>query len=105
ILEGRHDLGGTWNLFRYPGVRSDSDMFTLGYSFRPWKEARAIASGPAILKYLRETAQKFGIDHHIRYEHQVLSASWSSEEARWTVECLTGGKDPSLEPSSRAVGR
>lgn len=94
ILEGRHDLGGTWDLFRYPGIRSDSDMFTLGYSFRPWKEAKAIANGPSILKYLQETAQEFGIDRHIRFQHRVLSASWSSEEARWTVECITGGKDP-----------
>jgi len=105
ILEGRHDLGGTWNLFRYPGVRSDSDMFTLGYSFRPWKEAKAIASGPAILKYLRETAQEFGVDRHIRFHHRVVSASWSSAEARWTVECITGGKDAALEPPSDAVGR
>lgn len=82
ILEGRDDLGGTWDLFRYPGVRSDSDMSTLGYSFRPWREARAIADGPAILNYLRETAQADGIDRHIRLRYRVLSASWSSEESR-----------------------
>jgi monooxygenase len=105
ILEGRPDLGGTWDLFRYPGVRSDSDMFTLGYSFRPWKEAQAIAAGPAILTYLRETAQEFGIDRHIRFRHRVVSASWSSEEARWTVECIQGGKGSSLEPSSAAGGQ
>ncbi len=92
ILEGRSDLGGTWDLFRYPGIRSDSDMFTLGYSFRPWKEARAIADGSSILQYLRETAREFGIDRRIRFRHRVLSASWSSEESRWTVECGIGGK-------------
>lgn len=90
ILEGRGDLGGTWDLFRYPGIRSDSDMFTLGYSFRPWKEARRTADGPAILNYVRETAQQFGIDRHIRFGHRVRSASWSSEHARWTVEVNTG---------------
>jgi len=90
ILEGRADMGGTWDLFRYPGVRSDSDMFTLGYSFRPWKEARAIADGPAILQYLRATAQEFGIDRHIRFQHRVRSASWSTEQSRWTVDAEAG---------------
>ena len=90
ILEGRADLGGTWSLFRYPGVRSDSDMSTLGYSFRPWKESRAIADGPAILDYLRETAREFGIDRQIRFRHRVRSASWSSEQSRWTVEAEVG---------------
>jgi cation diffusion facilitator CzcD-associated flavoprotein CzcO len=86
LLEARADLGGTWDLFRYPGVRSDSDMHTLGYSFRPWNGAKAIADGPAILKYLRDTAQAYGIDQQIRYHHRVIAASWSSAEARWTVE-------------------
>src|SRR4051812_5339825 len=90
ILEGRRDMGGTWDLFRYPGIRSDSDMFTLGYSFEPWKEAKAIADGPAILKYLRETAQKFGIDRHIRFQHRVLSAAWSREQSRWTIDAEVG---------------
>ena len=90
ILEGRGDLGGTWGLFRYPGVRSDSDMFTLGYSFRPWEGARAIAEGPAILDYLRETAREFGIDRHIRFGQRVRSASWSSSQSRWTVEAEVG---------------
>jgi cation diffusion facilitator CzcD-associated flavoprotein CzcO len=90
ILEGRGDLGGTWDLFRYPGIRSDSDMFTLGYSFRPWKDVRAIAGGSAILSYLRDTAQEFGIDRHIRFQHRVRSASWSSEHERWTVEAEVG---------------
>ena len=86
ILEARADIGGTWDLFRYPGVRSDSDMHTLGYPFRPWKEAEAIAGGPSILQYVRDTAREFGIDRHIRFRQCVLSASWSSEDARWTVE-------------------
>lgn len=90
ILEARSEIGGTWDLFRYPGVRSDSDMFTLGYPFRPWKEARAIADGPSILKYVRETAQEFGIDRHIRFQQRVESASWSSQEAHWRVEVRAG---------------
>jgi monooxygenase len=89
ILEGRKALGGTWDLFRYPGVRSDSDMYTLGYRFRPWKEAKAIADGPAISKYIRETAEEYGIDRKIRYGHQVKAAAWSSADARWTVEAAT----------------
>ena len=86
ILEARDQSGGTWDLFRYPGVRSDSDMFTLGYPFRPWTGAKAIAEGPAILAYLRETAQEHGIDRHIRFGHRVVRADWSSERAAWTVE-------------------
>ena len=85
ILEGRADLGGTWDLFRYPGVRSDSDMHTLGYDFKPWTDEKSIADGPAILAYLRETATENGVDRHIRYHHHVDGASWSSDEARWTV--------------------
>jgi cation diffusion facilitator CzcD-associated flavoprotein CzcO len=93
ILEGRSEIGGTWDLFRYPGVRSDSDMFTLGYPFRPWKEAKAIADGPSILKYVRDTAREYGIDRHIRFQQRVQSASWSSDEGRWLVEvkCGNGG--------------
>jgi len=90
ILEGRDDLGGTWDLFRYPGIRSDSDMHTLGYSFRPWKEAKAIADGPSIKRYLRDTARDYGIDKHIRYQHRVKRASWNSAAARWTVEAERG---------------
>ncbi len=88
ILEGRADLGGTWDLFRYPGIRSDSDMHTLGFRFRPWKEEKAIADGDAILRYLRETVQEHGIDRHIRYRHMVERASWSSTDAKWTVEAV-----------------
>jgi len=86
IFEGRAALGGTWDLFRYPGVRSDSDMYTLGYPFRPWRGAKAIADGPSILSYLRETAQEFGIDRHIRFKHRVVAAQWSSRESRWQIE-------------------
>ncbi|HEX8140057.1 MAG TPA: NAD(P)/FAD-dependent oxidoreductase [Pyrinomonadaceae bacterium] len=90
ILEGRGAIGGTWDLFRYPGVRSDSDMYTLGYRFRPWRKAKAIADGPAILNYIRETATEFGIDRKVRYNHRVRRAAWSSDDARWTVEAEVG---------------
>jgi monooxygenase len=90
ILEGREAIGGTWDLFRYPGLRSDSDMFTLGYSFRPWTEPKAIADGPRILNYVRETAVDNGIDKKIRFNHRVKRASWSSQDARWTVEAERG---------------
>src|SRR5437879_9225672 len=86
ILEGRDCIGGTWDLFRYPGIRSDSDMFTMGYSFKPWIEPKAIADGPRILNYVRETAAENGIDNKIRFNHRVKRASWSSPDARWTVE-------------------
>ena len=86
ILEGRGAIGGTWDLFRYPGIRSDSDMYTLGYSFRPWTRGKAIADGPAILDYVRSTAQEQGIDRKIHYGHQVIRHSWSSDDAAWTVE-------------------
>src|SRR5215831_11991429 len=86
ILEGRESIGGTWDLFRYPGIRSDSDMYTLGYSFRPWTEPKAIADGPRILNYVRETAGDNGIDKNIRFHHRVKRASWSSPDSRWTVE-------------------
>lgn len=94
ILEGRAALGGTWELFQYPGIRSDSDMFTLGYRFRPWRDPKAIADGPAILKYIRETAEEFGIDEKIRYNQRVAKASWSSVEALWTVETEVGEEKP-----------
>ncbi len=86
IVEAREDLGGTWDLFRYPGVRSDSDMHTLGYSFRPWTEPKAIADGPTILNYLRDTAHEYGIDRKIRFGCRVVRADWSSQDARWTVQ-------------------
>jgi cation diffusion facilitator CzcD-associated flavoprotein CzcO len=85
ILEARNDIGGTWDLFRYPGVRSDSDMHTLGYRFKPWTQAQAIADGPSIMAYLRETVAEHGIDRHIRFGHHVSAAEWSSDGATWTV--------------------
>src|ERR1044072_1873840 len=89
LLEGRDALGGTWDLFRYPGIRSDSDMNTLGFRFRPWRGEKAIADGPSILTYLNDTAREYGIDRKIRYHHTVKRASWSSREARWTLEVAT----------------
>jgi monooxygenase len=86
ILEGRDCIGGTWDLFRYPGIRSDSDMFTLGYSFKPWTNPKSIADGPSILNYVRQTATENGIDQKIRFRHKVKRASWSTRDARWTVE-------------------
>ena len=85
ILEGRPVMGGTWDLFRYPGVRSDSDMHTLGYNFKPWREAKSIADGPSILNYVHETAAEYGVDQKIRYNHQVKSADWDSATSTWTV--------------------
>jgi cation diffusion facilitator CzcD-associated flavoprotein CzcO len=85
ILEARGAIGGTWDLFRYPGIRSDSDMFTLGYAFRPWTDAKAIADGPSIRRYIEETAAEFGVDEHIRFHHRVLAAEWAGDDARWTV--------------------
>jgi monooxygenase len=90
ILEGRNAIGGTWDLFRYPGVRSDSDMHTLGFAFRPWPNAKAIADGPSILAYIRETAEAYGIDQKIRFGYRVRRAAWSSAEALWTVEAEHG---------------
>jgi len=86
ILEGRERLGGTWDLFRYPGIRSDSDMYTLGFSFRPWSRPEAIAGGDTIRGYLAETAEAYGIDKRIRFRHRVERASWSSADARWTLD-------------------
>jgi monooxygenase len=86
ILEARDAIGGTWDLFRYPGIRSDSDMYTLGYSFRPWEEGKAIADGPSIRRYIRETARDHGVDSKIRFRHRVVRAEWSSADTRWTVE-------------------
>jgi len=92
VLEARERMGGTWDLFRYPGIRSDSDMHTLGYDFKPWTDGKAIADGPAILDYIKETAAEFGIEDHIRYDRKVTAMDWKSDEARWhlTVQSSDG---------------
>ncbi len=94
ILERRQNVGGTWDLFRYPGIRSDSDMFTFGFNFRPWTDSKVLADGASIKGYLRQTAEQYGVDRHIRFGTKVTAASWSSEEQRWTVTAETepGGK-------------
>jgi cation diffusion facilitator CzcD-associated flavoprotein CzcO len=96
ILEARDRLGGTWDLFRYPGIRSDSDMYTLGYSFRPWTHAKSIADGATILNYLRDTAETHGIDRQIRFNHKIVGAKWSSAAGRWTLEA-TGAAGETLQ--------
>jgi cation diffusion facilitator CzcD-associated flavoprotein CzcO len=97
ILEARDVSGGTWDLFRYPGIRSDSDMFTLGYPFKPWRDGKAIADGPSILRYIRKTAAEFGIDRRIRYRTKVLSADWSTEAARWTLTIRRSDTDGNVD--------
>ena len=92
IFEARDAIGGTWDLFRYPGIRSDSDMYTLGYEFKPWADAKAIADGSTIRRYIVETAAERGIDRHIRLGHRIVSADWSSADARWTVEIEHEGR-------------
>ena len=100
ILEGREAMGGTWDLFRYPGVRSDSDMYTLGYRFRPWREAKAIADAPAILKYIRETAAEFGVNEKIRYGHRVRRACWSSRSTPRSIRST-----PPTPPSPPTISK
>ncbi|HEX7279570.1 MAG TPA: NAD(P)/FAD-dependent oxidoreductase, partial [Solirubrobacterales bacterium] len=85
ILESREAIGGTWDLFRYPGIRSDSDMFTLGYSFKPWADDDSIAAGEKIRGYIKETAREHRVEDNVRFGHRVVAAEWSSEDARWTV--------------------
>ena len=92
VLEAREVSGGTWDLFRYPGVRSDSDMYTMGYRFRPWRHEEALGSGKRILEYLRETAREYDVERHVRYSHRVVRTSWDSDEARWTVEAEHDGR-------------
>lgn len=91
IFEARDAIGGTWDLFRYPGVRSDSDMHTLGFPFRPWRGNKAIADGGDIRDYIEDTARAFGIDRHIRFRHRILGAHWSSQTGRWTLTCDVDG--------------
>ena len=98
ILEGRDAIGGTWDLFRYPGVRSDSDMYTLGYNFKPWTQAKGIADGKDIRDYICETAKEHDINQHILFGHKVISSNWSSEDARWTltIEDIDSGQQKSM---------
>ncbi|MBX9638583.1 MAG: NAD(P)/FAD-dependent oxidoreductase [Mycobacteriaceae bacterium] len=91
ILEKRADMGGTWDLFRYPGIRSDSDMYTLGFRFRPWTGRQAIADGKPILEYVKSTAAMYGIDKHIRFEQRVVGADWSSVDNQWTLQIDSNG--------------
>src|SRR5690349_4491811 len=99
ILEQRERIGGTWDLFRYPGIRSDSDMLTMGYSFRPWTHPKAISPGEDIREYITATARDEGIDSNIRFRHQIKRASWSSEDAKWTVEAVKspGAGEPGVK--------
>lgn len=92
VLERRANLGGTWDLFKYPGIRSDSDMFTLGFRFKPWTSQKAIADGPSIMAYLNETVREHGIDKHIRFRQRVVSADWSDADNRWTVRVESDGE-------------
>ncbi|WP_237881409.1 flavin-containing monooxygenase [Pseudomonas sp. PGPR40] len=99
VLEGRSALGGTWDLFRYPGIRSDSDMYTLGYNFKPWSDPQAIADGPSIRSYIEQTARENGIDRKIRYQHKVLKADWCTDSATWTLEVQRGDEPEPLRLS------
>lgn len=96
LLEARGAIGGTWDLFRYPGVRSDSDMYTLGYAFKPWTGAKAIADGASIRAYIEETARENGIEAHIRFHHRLVTARWSTAQARWTLEIAHGDETRTL---------
>jgi monooxygenase len=99
IFEARDRIGGTWDLFRYPGIRSDSDMYTLGYVFKPWREAKAIADGASILSYVEQTAREHRIDERVRFQHRVVRAEWSSEQARWTVRAERGDTGETVQLS------
>ncbi|MBZ9663882.1 NAD(P)/FAD-dependent oxidoreductase [Pseudomonas sp. LMG 31766] len=99
ILEGREALGGTWDLFRYPGIRSDSDMYTLGYNFKPWSDPQAIADGPSIRRYIEETAREHGVEGLIRYRHKVLKADWCSASATWQLLVQRGDEHEPLRLS------
>nr|WP_223205371.1 NAD(P)/FAD-dependent oxidoreductase [Gordonia jinghuaiqii] len=103
IVEARAAAGGTWDLFRYPGIRSDSDLHTFGYEFKPWTDKQAIADAPRILDYLHETIEENGLTAHIRYQHQVVSAAWSSEEARWQVAIDRGDTGERIHISARWI--
>src|SRR5689334_14142312 len=99
ILERRPNMGGTWDLFKYPGIRSDSDMFTLGFRFKPWRSSQSIAEGPDILKYVKEAAAENGIDKNIRYNSKVVAADWSDADNRWTVTVERDGAEEKISAS------
>ncbi len=99
ILESRDNLGGTWDLFKYPGIRSDSDMYTLGFRFKPWTSEKAIADGPSIMAYLNETVSEYGIDSHIRYRHKVLAAEWSDADNQWSLRVNRDGEEITITAS------
>jgi monooxygenase len=99
ILESRDNLGGTWDLFKYPGIRSDSDMYTLGFRFKPWTSTKAIADGPSIMAYLKETVAEFGIDKHIRFGNNVLAADWSDDDNQWTLRIQRNGEEATITAS------
>lgn len=103
ILEGRSDLGGTWDLFRYPGVRSDSDMHTLGFAFKPWVADEAIAHGPAIMDYLNETVDEFDIRRRIQFDHHVRAASWSTKTKRWSLSVTADGATKTISAAFMLV--
>jgi cation diffusion facilitator CzcD-associated flavoprotein CzcO len=113
ILESRGTVGGTWDLFRYPGIRSDSDMYTMGYSFRPWTNAKAIADGESIRTYITDTLAQEGLQPHLRLNHRVVSAEWSSASALWTVTAVRtseaeypgehAAQDPGVDAAANAV--
>ena len=95
LLEARDAIGGTWDWFRYPGMRSDSDMFTLAYAFKPWRGKKSIAAGASILAYIRDTAREYGVERHVRFQHRVNRIAWSSQDARWRIEAERGAaKEP-----------
>ena len=101
IFEARDAIGGTWDLFRYPGIRSDSDMHTLGYSFRPWDGEKSIADGDSIRQYIKDTAAESGVDRRIRFNHRVIAADWSSDDARWHVTAERTDTGETLRPDGR----
>jgi cation diffusion facilitator CzcD-associated flavoprotein CzcO len=103
IFEARDAIGGTWDLFRYPGIRSDSDMFTLGYSFRPWDGEKSIADGPSILRYIEDTARETGVDKHIRFHHKIVSADWSTEDGHWRVTAHRADTNETFELTANFV--
>src|SRR6478735_6179601 len=96
ILERRENLGGTWDLFKYPGIRSDSDMYTLGFRFKPWTSEQSIVDGPSILQYLKDAARENGIDEHMRFGHQVLAANWSDADSHWELTVNAGGEETQI---------